>query len=50
MISWLNFWTVLLVVAGASFAVITAVVTIRGYQDLKDMFSGLRSQQTDPHE
>jgi hypothetical protein len=45
MISWLNFWTVLLLVAGSSFAVITAVVTIKGFGDMREMLKGLSKQQ-----
>jgi len=41
---WQVFWTLSLVVAGASFAVITGIVTIRGVQDLRRMFAKLRSQ------
>jgi hypothetical protein len=47
MISWLNFWTVSLLVAGASFAVITAIVTVKGFEDLRVMFKGLKKQQVD---
>jgi hypothetical protein len=44
MISWLNFWTVLLIVAGTSFAAITAVVTVKGFGDMRAMLKGLSSQ------
>lgn len=47
MISWLNFWIVSLMVAGASFAVITAIVTVKGFEDLRVMFKGLKKQQVD---
>ena len=50
MISWLNFWTVSLVIAGASFAVITAIVTVKGFADLREMFKGLKKQQVDSRE
>ncbi len=43
---WLIFWTTLLVVAGASFAVITVIVTVKGYEDLRNMFSRLAEQRT----
>ena len=43
--SWLLFWTIFLVVSGASFAFITVVVTVKGFRDLLDMFSGLTEQQ-----
>jgi hypothetical protein len=38
---WLIFWTVMLVVAGGSFAVITLVVTARGFRDLRQWFATL---------
>ena len=41
---WVLFWTLWLLVAGASFAFITAVVTILGFRDLKSMFRMLREQ------
>jgi hypothetical protein len=50
MISWLNFWTISLLVAGASFVAITAIVTIKGFEDLREMFKGLKKQQADKHE
>jgi hypothetical protein len=43
---WLAFWTVALVVAGLSFAIITGIVTVKGYKDLRNMFSGLIRQGT----
>jgi hypothetical protein len=50
MITWLNLWTVSLIVAGASFAVITVIVAIKGAVDLKEMLQSLAKQQSDPHE
>jgi hypothetical protein len=50
MISWLNFWIVSLIVAGASFGIITAIVTIKGFEDLREMFRGLAKQQLGPNE
>lgn len=47
MISWLNFWTVSLLVAGAAFAVITVIVAIKGVEDLRAMFKGLARQRDD---
>jgi hypothetical protein len=41
---WLLFWTIALVVAGASFAFITVVVTVRGFLDLRQWFDSLRRQ------
>lgn len=44
---WISFWTVWLVIAGASFAFITAVVTVLGFGDLKALFRLLRQQDRD---
>lgn len=41
---WEIFWTVGLLVAGASFAFITLVVTVKGAQDLREMFRRLHAQ------
>ena len=46
MIFWLSFWTVALLVAGVSFACITAIVTVRGFGDLREMFNRLRREDT----
>ena len=43
--SWRLFWTVFLVVSGVSFAFITAVVTVKGFGDLLEMFSRLSEQR-----
>lgn len=45
---WLIFWTLMLVVAGGSFAAITVVVTMRGFRDLRQWFSSLSRQNADP--
>jgi hypothetical protein len=42
---WQWFWTVSLVIAGASFAAITVVVTLRGFADLREMLKGLLQQK-----
>jgi hypothetical protein len=44
--AWLAFWTIWLVIAGGSFFVITAIVTVKGYKDLRTMFSRLGEQGT----
>jgi hypothetical protein len=44
---WLIFWTLMLVVAGGSFAAITLVVTMRGSRDLRLWFARLRRQNAD---
>ena len=41
---WMMFWTGALVVAGCSFAVITAIVSVCGYRDLIEMFRRLIAQ------
>ena len=41
---WQIFWTVNLVVAGAAFAFITVVVTVKGVKDLRQWFGQLRRQ------
>ena len=43
--SWRLFWTLFLVVSGVSFAFITVVVTVKGFRDLLEMFSGLTKQK-----
>ena len=45
---WLLFWTLMLVIAGGSFAAITIIVTVRGVRDLRQWFTRLRQQETDP--
>ncbi len=47
---WLIFWTVWLVIAGVSFAVITGIVMVKGYSDLRQMFSRLAEQGKHDHE
>ncbi len=41
---WLWFWTLNLLIAGATFAFITVVVTIKGIKDLREWFGNLRRQ------
>ena len=45
MTAWQTFWTVSLLVAGASFTLITVVVAIKGFEDLRDLFRRLQQQQ-----
>jgi hypothetical protein len=42
---WQSFWSVSLLVAGISFSFITAVVAIKGFEDLRDLFRRLHRQQ-----
>lgn len=41
---WEAFWTLCLIVAGATFAFITLVVIIKGVPDLREMLRQLRRQ------
>ncbi|MBA2503869.1 MAG: hypothetical protein M3458_24175 [Acidobacteriota bacterium] len=41
---WELFWTAALLVAGASFALITVVVTFKGFHDLREWFGSLTRQ------
>ena len=41
---WLLFWIICLLVAGASFALITIIVTIKGVKDLREWFGSLNQQ------
>jgi len=45
MSAWQTFWSVSLLVAGTSFTLITVVVAIKGFQDLRDLFRRLRQQE-----
>ena len=47
---WLVFWTAWLVIAAVSFAVITGIVTVKGYKDLRSMFRRLAEQRARDHE
>jgi hypothetical protein len=42
---WLFFWTFAALTAGLSFAAITIVVTVKGGQDLRELFRGLIEQR-----
>jgi hypothetical protein len=42
---WAFFWTISLILAGSSFAMITALVTVRGWRDLREMLSDLSKQR-----
>jgi hypothetical protein len=41
---WYWFWMINFAVASATFAIIAAIVMVRGVRDLREMFSRLRSQ------
>ena len=42
---WQLFWEVSLIVSGTAFAFITAVVTIKGFRDIRNMFQALVKQR-----
>jgi hypothetical protein len=44
---WQIFWTVGVLVAGFAFAFVTLVVSLKGGQDLRDMFRRLLEQKQD---
>jgi hypothetical protein len=46
--AWQTFWSVSLLVAGGSFTLITVVVAIKGFQDLRDLLRRLRDQENGP--
>jgi hypothetical protein len=41
--AWQTFWTVWLLASGLAFAVITIVVTLKGFGDVKRMLSGIQA-------
>ncbi len=45
MTAWKTFWFVSLLVAGSSFTLITVVVAIKGFEDLRGLFRRLHQQQ-----
>jgi hypothetical protein len=42
---WQWFWIFSLVAAGAAFAFITVIVSVKGFRDLREFFSELSKQQ-----
>jgi hypothetical protein len=45
MLGWYYFWMACFVIAGSAFAVIAAIVTVRGIADLRQMLAGLRAER-----
>ncbi len=43
--AWQIFWSVSLLVAGGSFACITLVIAVKGFQDLRNLFHRWREQK-----
>ncbi len=44
---WQIFWTIWLLFSGAAFAIITIVVTLKGFGDVKRMLSGIKARDND---
>lgn len=42
---WQLFWTIWLLFSGAAFAIITVVVTLKGFGDVKRMLSGIKGHE-----
>lgn len=45
--AWYDFWMASFVLAGSAFAIIAAIVLVRGIGDLRQMLAGLRKEQDD---
>ena len=45
MTKWALFWSIWIVFGGVSFAVVTAIVTVKGFSDLLDLIGALRRGQ-----
>ncbi len=45
MLAWYYFWMICFVLAGSAFALIAAIVMVRGIADLREMFAGLRAER-----
>ena len=43
--AWQTFWTIWLLFSGAAFALITVVVAIKGFGDVKRMLSGIKDRK-----
>jgi hypothetical protein len=50
MSGWEYFWAAWLVISGMAFAVITLVVAVKGFRDLRAMFAGLSVKRQVDHE
>ena len=46
--AWYYFWMANFFLAGSAFAVIAAIVLVRGLRDLREMFAGLASEKQEP--
>ena len=45
MTAWYYFWMACFFLAGSAFAVIAAIVLVRGIDDLRQMLAGLRAER-----
>ncbi len=45
MTAWYYFWMASFLLAGSAFALIAAIVLVRGIADLRQMFAGLRAER-----
>jgi hypothetical protein len=43
--SWLAFWTLVFFVTFAAFAIISALIAIKGTGEIRELFAGLESQR-----
>ncbi len=43
--AWYYFWITAFLIAGSAFAIIAAIVLVRGIGDLRQMLSGLRAER-----
>lgn len=43
--AWYYFWVTSFLLAGSAFAVVAAIVLVRGVADLRQMFEGLRAER-----
>ena len=46
--AWQMFWTVWLLLSGVAFALITVVVTLKGFGDVRRMLSGIKQHDKQP--
>ncbi len=42
---WIRFWTIAILLGGSSFAIVTAIVSVKGAADLIDMIRRLNRRQ-----
>ena len=42
---WITFWLICLIIAGSAFALITLIVAVKGFKDLREMLKELAHKQ-----